>query len=514
MAYFPLSFFLLLPLLSWASPTPSESSFKNCIGIASIILNPSSPLYTQALESSQQNPRWLNSTSKPLFIITPLKESEVQAAILCSKKHKLQVRIRSGGHDYEGLSFLADTPFVIIDLISLRSIEINLAEETAWVQTGATVGELYYKIAQLSKVHGFPAGLCPSIGLGGHISGGGFGTLLRKHGIAADHVLDAYLIDANGNLLDRKAMGEDLFWAIRGGGGGSFGIVLAWKIRLVRVPATVTAFTVGKTLEEGATKLFHRWQYIANKLHKDLFIRIIAQNLGGSGSGIRASFNSLFLGGKETLIPLMKEQFPELGLQEKDCIEMSWIQSTLYFSGYQKDDPLELLLNRTTTFKAYYKAKSDFVTVPIPETALEGVWKLFQEEDALALMITDPFGGRMDEISASHIAFPHRKGNIYNIQYMIKWDVNSNEIEKRHVQWIRKLYIYMAPYVSKSPRAAYFNYRDLDIGTNKHGGNTSYSEASVWGKKYFKGNFKRLAQVKTKADPGNFFRNEQSIPLL
>jgi len=71
----------------------------------------------------------------------------------------------------------------------------------------------------------------------------------------------------------------------------------------------------------------------------------------------------------------------------------------------------------------------------------------------------------------------------------------------------------MTPYVSKSPRAAYYNYRDLDLGSNKHD-NTSYSEASVWGIKYFKGNFKRLAQIKTKFDPRNFFRNEQSIPLL
>lgn len=67
--------------------------------------------------------------------------------------------------------------------------------------------------------------------------------------------------------------------------------------------------------------------------------------------------------------------------------------------------------------------------------------------------------------------------------------------------------------MSKFPRAAYLNYRDLDLGTNKES-NVSYLEARVWGLKYFKGNFKRLAQVKSKVDPKNFFRNEQSIPLL
>jgi hypothetical protein len=359
----------------------------------------------------------------------------------------------------------------------------------------------------------FQTGLCPSVGIGGHISGGGFGTLFRKHGLAADHVVDAYLIDVNGRIFNRKSMGEDVFWAIRGGSAASFGVILAWKIRLVRVPPIVTVFTIHKILEEGATKLIHRWQHIADKLHKDLLIRIVAQTNGANSITIQTMFNSLFLGRKENLIRIMNESFPELGLQDKDCIEMSWIQSVLYFAGFNKYDPIELLLNRTVAYKSPFKAKSDYVKEPIPEAGLEGIWKMLLKEDTLALLIMEPYGGRMSEISESEIPFPHRKGNLYNIQYMVKWEVNSIEESNKHIKWMKKLYKYMTPYVSKSPRAAYYNYRDLDIGRNKHF-NTSYSEASVWGIKYFKGNFKRLAQIKTKFDPQNFFRNEQSIPLL
>ena len=129
---------------------------------------------------------------KPDVILTPFEKSHVQAAVICSKGNELQIRVRSGGHDYEGLSYVSDTlPFIVIDLVNFQSIRVDIDEEIAWVEAGASVGELYYKIAEKSRVHGFPAGSCPTVGVGGHFSGGGFGTIFRKYGLAADNILDA-----------------------------------------------------------------------------------------------------------------------------------------------------------------------------------------------------------------------------------------------------------------------------------------------------------------------------------
>ncbi|KAJ4704464.1 cannabidiolic acid synthase-like [Melia azedarach] len=490
--------------------------FDNSTSISEVIYTKNNPSYSSVLEFTIQNLRFSTPTTpKPQVIVTPLKVSHVQASIYCSKKYGMQIRIRSGGHDYEGLSYVSHAlPFVIIDLINLTSINVNAEEKTAWVQAGATIGQLYYRIAEKSKTLAFPAGVCPSVGVGGHLSGGGYGFLLRKYGLAADNIVDAHLIDVNGRFLDRKSMGEDMFWAIRGGGGASFGVIVAWKIKLVTVPSTVTVFSVNRTLEQNATNILHKWQYVTDKLPEDLLIGVGLLRSTQGERPIQASFASLFLGGVDKLLPLVQEILPELGLVKEDCIEMSWIESVLYYAGMQNVD---ILLDRNaTSFKQFFKGKSDYVKEPIPETGLEGIINRFYEEEGKnALMTMVPYGGKMSQISESEIPFPHRAGNIYQVMYYVYWD-EEEETEgasQRYIDWIRRLYSYTTPYVSKNPREAYVNYRDLDIGSNNEG-YTSVKQASIWGRKYFKNNFNRLVHVKTMVDPGNFFKYEQSIPPI
>ncbi|XP_022865080.1 berberine bridge enzyme-like 13 [Olea europaea var. sylvestris] len=518
--------FLILVSNLWAATSQSiQEKFYTCISLNSELsipfptafYAPGNASYNPILESSAMNLRYLMpSVPKPQLIFTPLTENHVQATVQCAKKVGIQLRFRSGGHDYEGLSYVSqmEQPFLLVDLSRLRNVHVDIQDNSAWVQAGATVGEFYYRISQKSKIHGFPAGLCTSLGIGGHITGGAYGSMMRKYGLGADNVVDARIVDASGRILDRKSMGEDLFWAIRGGGGASFGIILAWKVRLVPVPETVTVFTVPKTLEQGATKILYRWQQVVDKLDEDLFIRVIITKANGAQKGeqtVQNLYQGLFLGRADRLLGIMDESFPELGLAQKDCTEMSWIQSVMSIGSYPPNTPPEVLLQGKALFKNYFKAKSDFIKEPIPETGIEGLWKSFLEEES-PLMIWTPYGGMMSNIAESEIPFPHREGVIFMIQYVTNWNDDKPESMTRHMEWIRKLYNYMTPYASMSPREAYVNYRDLDLGMNKNG--TCFTDASLWSTGYFKDNFNRLVNIKTKVDPDNFFRHEQSIPTL
>ncbi|WMV15549.1 hypothetical protein MTR67_008934 [Solanum verrucosum] len=189
---------------------------------------------------------------------------------------------------------------------NLRSISIDTEKRTAWIQAGATLGEVYYRIAQKSKKLAFIAGVCPSVGVGGHLSGGGYSMMSRKFGTAADNIIDAKLIDASGQIQDRESMGEDHFWAIRGGGGTSFGLIISWKVKLLDIPEKITVFKVTRTLEQNATQLIYKWQHIADKVDDNLLLRIFLWNtesqLSHGKKTIHAFFFTMFIGGVDDLV--------------------------------------------------------------------------------------------------------------------------------------------------------------------------------------------------------------------
>ncbi|CAM8998162.1 unnamed protein product [Rhodiola kirilowii] len=326
--------------------------------------------------------------------------------------------------------------------------------------------------------------------------------------LSIDQAVDASIVDANGRILNRKAMGEDLFWAIRGGGGPSFGVILSWKLNLVRVPKTVSVFKVTKSLEQNAVEAIDQWQDLAAKdvLDKNIFIKVV---LSAQNSKFTAEFLGMFLGHSENLVPVLQDEFPLLGLSNEDCIGTSWIESTLFWYNIPLNTSTRILLKRVPTPESNVKIKSDYVKTLIPiRSGLEAISnKMTQLGVNLYMDQWNPYGGRMAEIPSTETAFPHRAGNLWMIQYIADWK-EARDTE-RYLEATREMYEFMTPYVSMSPRATFLNYRDLDIGA-KVKNHTDFS----YGHKYFKENFDRLIRTKTAVDPGNFFENEQIIPTI
>ncbi|XP_050370393.1 berberine bridge enzyme-like 21 [Argentina anserina] len=515
---------LLLLHVSATSATSLYDDFVQCLNThpnssaSQIVIPQNNPSFTSTLRAYIRNARFnTTSTPKPVLILTPTTEAHVQASVLCAVQLKVQLKIRSGGHDYEGVSYVSTEPtFIVLDLFNFRSIDVNVEDASAWAQAGATLGELYYRVAEKSKTLGFPAGICPTVGVGGHISGGGYGNLLRKYGLASDNVLDALIVDVNGKLLDRKAMGEDLFWAIRGGGGGSFGVILAYKLRLVPVPETVTVFRVMSYTESNATDVVLRWQGLAPTTVDDLWMRMLLQPVSSptkkGTKTVRISVLAEYLGNANQLVSILGKQFPELGLKKENCLEMSWIESVVWWNdgSLPNDTKPEVLLDRNLDQASFGKRRSDYVQTAISRQGLESLWEnMIKGKTGL---VFNPYGGKMAQIPASDSPFPHRAGNLFKIQYSVNWDDGGEEATTEYLNQSKVLRNFMTPFVSKNPRSAFLNYRDLDIGVNDFG-KDSYEQGKVYGLMYFNDNFDRLVKVKAAVDPENFFRNEQSIPL-
>lgn len=188
---------------------------------------------------------------RPAAIVRPADASDVMRTVDVARWLGTPLAVRSGGHSVAGHSCVEDG--VLLDLSSLRGMEVDVADRTAWAEAGLTAGEYTRRAGDVGLATGF--GDSATVGIGGITLAGGLGFLHRRHGMTIDNLLGAELVTAAGELLHVDADSHpDLFWALRGGG-GNFGVVTRFRYRLLPVervvagllilpatPATIAAF--------------------------------------------------------------------------------------------------------------------------------------------------------------------------------------------------------------------------------------------------------------------------------
>jgi hypothetical protein len=163
----------------------------------------------------------------PSLILKCANESDVRMAVTYAHESDLRVAVRGGGHNGAGLGVCDDG--LVINLSLLKNIEVNPRENTVLVGGGCLLGDIDAATNPFGLA--VPSGINATTGIGGLALGGGLGHLTRKCGLTIDNLLEATLVLADGSLVKASAAeNEDLFWAIRGGG-GNFGIVTSFLFR-------------------------------------------------------------------------------------------------------------------------------------------------------------------------------------------------------------------------------------------------------------------------------------------
>ena len=186
---------------------------------------------------------------RPAAILRVANAQDAARVIQYARETGVELAIRSGGHSPVGSS-LSDGG-IVLDLQDMRRVEVDVAKQTAWAETGATAVEF----ATAAGAHGLGVsfGDTGSVGLGGITLGGGVGYLVRKHGLTIDNLIAAEIVTADGAVRRIDAEHEpDLFWALRGGG-GNFGVATRLGFRLHQVDP----FVGGMLMQPASAQFIH-----------------------------------------------------------------------------------------------------------------------------------------------------------------------------------------------------------------------------------------------------------------
>lgn len=419
----------------------------------------------------------------PALIVQPVNGDDVVSAVNFGREHGLLVAVRGGGHNVAG--FGTCDGGMVIDLAGMKRIEVNPKEQTARAQGGLTWGEF----DQATQAHGLATtgGLVSTTGIAGFTLGGGIGWLMRKYGLAADNLLSAEMVTAQGQRLKVSPKeNADLYWGLRGGG-GNFGVVTSFEYQLYPVGPTVLGGALFYSLEQAKELLsfYRQWTQTLPEELTSMVVFLTAppepfvpQHLVGSKMvAVALCYAGVVEQGQALVKPLRDRIPPAIDL-------VGPIPYTVLQGMFDASAPRGI--------RSYWK--SEYLS-DLPDHFIQVV------VDA-AGNASSPFnaihiqhlGGAIRQKSAEETAFTHRDAH-YVLNMIGEWMDPGQDAE--NIGWVRGLWQAVQPFATG---AVYLNFMDNNEG-----------EARVRSA-YGASKFARLAELKKKYDPTNFFRLNQNIP--
>jgi FAD/FMN-containing dehydrogenase len=387
--------------------------------------------------------------------------------------------IRSGGHSYEGFSQNAD---LVIDVRGMAAVQLAADKKSVSIGSGASLGSVYKALEPSDRA--IPAGTCFPVGVAGHSLGGGFGLLGRPFGLACDSVLSMEVVDASGQILNvSDKENPDLFWALRGGGNGSFGVVTKFNFRTSVVNLVAKFAITWKKPVAQAAKIVLAWQEWLDNLPPAVTCTLhLTKEPGGL---IQVHIAGLSVDSQTRLTAELKRLQKLAGSADMlSTSTLTFARAATIFNG--GGPPYESVL---------MKGKSDYVTAAMSEQGVLTLLNGLQKAPGEIAILLDSYGGAINKVATDATAFVHRGTTKYLIQYFMQWE--SPAATNANIAMMQALYAAMRAYVSGQ---SYVNYCDLDLGEG-------------YAKAYWGDNLPRLAKIKSAFDPKNIFRHPQSVPL-
>jgi FAD/FMN-containing dehydrogenase len=414
---------------------------------------------------------WNASIQKhPKAIVRCSGVADVVAAVNFGRENNLLTAIRGGGHNVGGRALCDDG--LVIDLSRMNSVFVDAPTRRVRVQGGTTLGD----IDRETHVFGLavPCGIVPKTGIGGLTLGGGVGWLIRKYGMTIDNLLSAQLVTADGKVLTASVSeNDDLFWALRGGG-GNFGIVTSFEFQA----HPVTTILGGLLLYPRAVAvdvIRHFRDYMASA--PDELTAYAALLHGPDGSplvGVIPCYCGNIADGERVLQPLRKFGSPMVdGIQAMPFPGMQSLLGPSFPDGNHN----------------YWKST---LQRELPDDAIAAIVEHANRLlSPLSLVAVECYGGAAGRVSNEATAFPHR--NLpWDILFIAQW--TDPEQTNTHREWARSGEEILRPFSQNAHLLS-----ALDV------------EADDVIKTAFGPNLARLAAIKKKYDPTNFFRVNHNI---
>ena len=429
---------------------------------------------------------------KPRAVVFCESREDVERTVKWARKHGVRIVPRSGGHSYGGYS---TTPGVIVDVSRMKGVALD-GNRRAVVGAGARLIDVYDRLWG----HGLtvPAGTCPTVGVAGLALGGGIGFAARRFGLTSDNLVAATVVLANGRaVVCNSRQHEDLYWALRGGGGGNFGIVTRLLFRTHAV-GNVSTFTLEWSWSD-AHAVVAAWQAFAPHAPDGLFSVLNLSTFAGATGAPRITSAGQFFGSLDELRALI-HPLTNAGTPTRNTVTShTYMDAARIWAGCSGSVAACHLPPQGTLGRSTFKGKSDYANRPLSAEGIDALVRAIEARRSTGrgsgIVLLDSSGGAIDRVPKDATAFVHRNA-LFSLQYLAYWapgDPSSSVAE--NLRWIRNFRGAMRPHVSGF---AYQNYIDPDLANWRHA--------------YYGSNFRRLVSVKRRYDPDNVFRFKQSIP--